>query len=54
MAQNVMCPARLHADQAEWKFLEKRFQFRAPELLADDDFARSVHAMHLKNVLAEI
>lgn len=40
-------PARLQADQARWKFLEKRFQLGAPELLADDDFARSVHAMHL-------
>jgi hypothetical protein len=44
--------AGFHADQAGWKFCEKRFQFRSPELLADDDLARSINAVDLKTCLA--
>src|SRR5215475_3452933 len=56
---NFTCPmmsgsAGLHADQTSRKLAKDVDDLFAPQLTADDDLARTIHAVHLEYVLGEI
>src|SRR3974390_717294 len=46
--------AGFHADQARRILAKKLNDLLPPQLTADDDFARAIHAMHLEYVFGEI
>jgi len=46
--------AGLHADQARWDLAKELDDLLASQLTGDDDFARTIYAVHLEHVLGEI
>ena len=46
--------AGFHADQARRNFAKELDDLLAAQLTADDDLARTIHAVHLEHVLGEI
>ena len=46
--------AGLHADQARRYLAKELDDLLSPQLTGDDDFARTIYAVHLEHVLGEI
>jgi hypothetical protein len=46
--------AGFHADQTRRNLAQEVDDLLAPQLTADDDLARTIHAVHLEHVLGEI